>query len=90
VEAVISDRHASFIFSGTVRHESERGLLIQPRDFKLPRTAAEWFPKRLAQILARDPKGLAQVSVPLWLAKQKFPAEALVTGGESTRPRSAA
>jgi hypothetical protein len=84
----IADRQASFIFSG---HKSERGLLIQPRHYSLPRTAAEWFPRRLTQVLASDPKGFAQFAVPRWLARQKgFPEEALATGGESTRPGSAA
>jgi hypothetical protein len=84
----MSDRQA-FIFGGTVRHESERGLLIEPRDFKLPRTRAEWFPKRLCALGARDSAGFVEVSVPLWLAKQKFPAEALAAGGE-LRARPAA
>jgi hypothetical protein len=80
-----------FIFSAEIRHESALGLLIKPRHFRLPRTPCEWLPRRLAQILARDPKGFVEVAVPLWLARQKgFPEEALATGGESARPRSAA
>jgi hypothetical protein len=93
VEAVTTlsdDRHASFVFAGHIRHESARGLLIQPRDFGLPRTAAEWLPRRLVRVLgARDSAGFVEVSVPLWLARQKFPEDALAEGGE-VRVRPAA
>jgi hypothetical protein len=75
------DERQAFVFSGTIRHETERGLLIVPRGLREPL----WFQRRLTRVLGCD-----QFAVPLWLARQKFPEEALATGGESTRPRSAA
>jgi hypothetical protein len=85
----MSDRQATFVFIGQIRSASERGLLIEPRDFRLPRTPAEWFPKRLTHIVAHEAKErFVQVSVPLWLARQKFPAEMLAQG--EVRARSVA
>ena len=72
------DERQAFVFSGTIRHETERGLLIVPRGLREPL----WFQRRLTRVLGCD-----QFAVPKWLARQKgFPEEALATGGEVCVP----
>ena len=44
------DERQAFVFSGTIRHETERGLLIVPRGLREPL----WFQRRLTRVLGCD------------------------------------